>query len=265
MARSIDYLWRLIATGFSFALFGLGSILLWSLLFPLIAPLLGRGNEKKRRSRRLMREVFRIYVGVMECLGLFSFDRGDHLKLNRPGRVIVANHPSLLDVVLLISVVRNATCIVKPALQNNVFMRAPIRAVHYLYASVGPALPEQCARELREGSSLIIFPEGTRSTTEDNRPFQRGAANIALLSAAPLLPVYIRCSPPTLKKHEKWYRIPPSRVSYSLHVGEEIDPVPFAQADDRSLAARKLTRLLQTRFAEQALAHQDKNMKNGGV
>jgi len=252
MPARIDYAWRLLATGFSFALFGAGSVLLWVILFPLAHPFLGHGSTKKRRARRMMHEVFRFYVAVMRGLGLLTCEARGVAALNRPGRVVVSNHPSLLDVVLLISMVRNATCIVKPALYNNPVMRAPIRAMRYLYAADAEALVQRCVEELREGSTLIIFPEGTRTPAGLSRPFQRGAANIALAAGAPILPVYIHCSPPTLGKHEKWYHIPPSRVCYRFHCGAEIDPRRHGGNGERSHAARRLTRYLQDHFAEQA-------------
>ncbi|QSA99092.1 1-acyl-sn-glycerol-3-phosphate acyltransferase [Methylococcus sp. EFPC2] len=250
MSRRIDYFWRLVATGFSYALFGVGSALIWVILFPLISPFLGRGAERKRRARRLMHEVFRFYVAVMRGLGLLTYRVQNGEALNRPGRIVVANHPTLIDVVLLISMIRNATCIVKPALYNNPVMRFPIRAMDYLYAEDPEILLQRCVDDLHDGSTLIVFPQGTRTPAYEQRPFQRGAANIALHSGAPLLPVHIRCSPPTLGKHEKWYHIPPTRVCFDIHVGEEIDPLSYADGRERARAARALTRDMQARLSE---------------
>jgi 1-acyl-sn-glycerol-3-phosphate acyltransferase len=242
--------WRLAATAFSFGLFGLGSVL-WAVLFPAAVPFLGSGPSKKRRTRRLMHETFRFYIAVMRGLGLLTHEVHGGERLNRPGRLIVANHPSLLDVVFLIALIRDATCIVKPALFGNPFMRPPIRAARYIYATDPETLLERCAEELGEGSSLIIFPQGTRTRTSETRSFQRGAANIALKAGAGILPVYIHCFPPTLARGEKWYRIPPCRVRYRFYVGEEIDPAAYAETHDRPLASRRLTGDLQHYFAEQ--------------
>lgn len=250
-----DYVWRLIATGFSFALFGAGSIVLWVILFPLVHPFLGHGVIRKRRSRRIMHEVFRFYIAVIRRLGLLTYEISNGSALNRPGRIVISNHPSLLDIVFLISLIKNATCIVKPALLENPVMRAPIRAMGYLCAADPAVLVDRCAEELREGSTLIVFPEGTRTPAGQTGPFRRGAANIALQAGAPILPVYIRCFPPTLGKHEKWYQISPSRVCYRFHVGEDVDPVLIAGNGERSRAARRLTRYLQDYFVEQDRLH----------
>lgn len=250
----LDHAWRLCATAFSFALFGTGAIVLWAALFPLVAVFVGRGPARTRRARRLMHHVFQVFVFVMRRLGLMTYVVENGERLNRPGRLVVSNHPSLIDVVLLISMIRNATCIVKPALARNPFMRPPIRAMDYLYAEDPEALLARCTRELREGSSLIVFPEGTRTPPGESRPFQRGAANIALASGAPILPVYIRCRPAWLTKQLPWHYVPPMPAHYLFHVGEEIESARYT--DDRSIASRKLTRHLQEYFVEQARIHE---------
>jgi len=255
MAERFDYLWRLCATGFSFFVFGAAGIVLWVVLFPLIEPFLGRGADKKRRARYLMYWVFRAYVGMMRSLRILSYEVHGAERLNRPGRLIVANHPSLIDIVFLVSFVRNATCIVKPALARNPFMRPPIRAMDYIFADDGETLLERCAEELREGCSLIVFPEGTRTTPDQPMTFQRGAANIALKAGAKILPVYIHCRPTTLTKHEKWHQIPAQRVHFRFFVGDEIDAAAYANTAERSIASRNLTRHLHRYLQEQAAVH----------
>lgn len=253
MAERCNYAWRLCATGFSFFLFGAVGLLLWGLLFPCLAPLLG--PDRKRRAHRLMHEVFRFYVHLMQGLGIFEYEVHGGERLSLPGRLVVANHPSLLDVVFLVSFIRDATCIVKPALARNPFMRIPIRAAHYIYADDPESLLEQCAREMREGASLVVFPEGTRTTPGQPRRLQRGAANIALAAGVPIVPVYIDCWPTTLTKHEKWYQIPERKVRFRFFVGEEFDPTGFENGQPRALASRNLTRRLQEYFAAQDEMH----------
>ena len=150
----------------------------------------------------------------------------------------------------LIAQIRNATCIVKPALATNPFLRPPIQAMGYIYAQEPEGLLERCAAELREGGSLIVFPEGTRTTPGQPYKFQRGAAAIALQAGAEILPVHLSCSPTTLTKREKWYQIPPKKFTLSLRVGEDIPLDPLPDSAGRSLAARAITRQLEQYFSE---------------
>ncbi len=257
MLEKINYFWRLFGTGVSFFLFGAVGVLFWGMLFPLIEIFIGAGIQRKLRSRALMQRIFHIYMAFMRAIGILSYEIHGGERLNAPGKLIIANHPSLLDVVFLISQIRNATCIVKPALAANPFMRIPIRAMGYIYAEDPETLVEQCANELREGCSLIVFPEGTRTIPGRPIKFQRGAAAIALQSSARILPITIGCSPTTLTKREKWYEIPPRKFILSLHVGHDIEVGPIDENASRSLATRSITRQLEQYFIEQ-LAHHGK-------
>lgn len=255
MLKRINYLWRLFGTGLSFFMFGAGGVLAWGVLFPLLAPLLGRGVQKKRRARLLMHYVFKSYMWFMRVIGILRYTVQDAERLSSPGCVVIANHPCLLDIVFLISQIPNATCIVKPALIKNPFMRIPIRAMGYIYAEDPEDLLDHCEAELHEGSSLIIFPEGTRTTPGQPLKFQRGAAAIALQADAKILPITMRCHPTTLTKHEKWYQIPEKRFTLTLIVGDYIELTPIPENSCRTIAARRLTRQLEAYFIKQLTQH----------
>lgn len=253
MRERANYLWRLCGTALSFFLFGAVGVLFWGMFFPLASPFLGSG--KKRKSRDWMHRLFRVYMDLMRGMGILAYEVHGGERLNAPGRLVVANHPSLLDVVFLISQIRNATCIVKPGLAANPFLRIPIEAMGYIYAADPDALLDRCAEELREGGSLVVFPEGTRTTPGRPLKFQRGAAAIALRSKAKILPVRIGCTPTTLTKQEKWYQIPDKKFTLSLSVGEDIEPEPPGEGAARAIASRNLTRRLENYFIGQAAQH----------
>ena len=59
MLERINYLWRLFGTGISFFLFGAVGVFFWGMLFPLIEKFLGKGIQKKLRSRALMHWICR--------------------------------------------------------------------------------------------------------------------------------------------------------------------------------------------------------------
>ncbi len=250
MFERINYLWRLVGTGISFFLFGVVGVLFWGILFPLLDKFIMQNIPKKLRSRLLMSRIFQLYMEFMRIIGILTYEVQGGERLNALGRLIIANHPSLLDVVFLISQIRNVTCIVKPALAANPFMRIPIQAMGYIYADDPEAVVKQCAEELHEGCSLIIFPEGTRTTPGKPLKFLRGAATIALESKANILPVIICCSPTTLTKREKWYQIPHKKFTLSLTVGEDFELDAIDENASRSLATRNITRQLEKYFIE---------------
>lgn len=256
MLERINYYWRLFGTGLSFFMFGAGGVVIWGLLFPLFERFLGEGIDKKRRARLLMHGIFRSYMDFMYIIGILNYQVQGAERLKAPGRVVVANHPCLLDIVFLISQIPNATCIVKPALISNPFMRIPIRAMGYIYAEDPEVLIDRCEAELHEGGSLIVFPEGTRTTPGKAIKFQRGAAAIAFQAQAPILPITLSCWPTTLTKQEKWYQIPEKKFTLTMDVGDDRRFTPIFRDAERSLAARRLTRQLETYFKEQLANHE---------
>lgn len=256
MLDRCNYIWRLFGTGLSFFVFGFGGVLIWGVLFPLFERFLGEGVDKRRRARWLMHRIFQGYMDFMRVIGILNYRVSGGERLLQSGRVVVANHPCLLDIVFLISQIPNATCIVKPALVKNPFMRIPIRAMGYIYAENPAVLVDRCEEELREGGSLIIFPEGTRTTPGKPIKFQRGAAAIALQAQVPILPVTLDCSPTTLTKHEKWYQIPERRFTLTMVVGDHTLFNPICQNVSRSVAVRQLTRQLEAYFTEQLANHE---------
>ncbi len=132
MIRLVWKGWRVIATGLSFAFFGLGGLALLLVGLPLMLLLFPRAARRQRMARRMVRWLFWLFVRYMWITGVLRFRFINGERLTRPGLVIVANHPTLLDVVFLISAVPDATCIVRAGLASNPFTRAPVRLAGYV-------------------------------------------------------------------------------------------------------------------------------------
>jgi 1-acyl-sn-glycerol-3-phosphate acyltransferase len=108
---------------------------------------------------------------------------------------------------------------------------------------------EQAANVLRGGETLVMFPEGTRTTPGQAPVFHRGAAAIALRGARTITPVFISVAPTTLTKAEPWYHIPWRRVMVHLRVGDDIDPASFDNAP-MPIASRRLNQHLHHLFLQ---------------
>ncbi len=236
------YLWRLIATGCSFTLFGLGGLVLGYLVFPIISLFSPSKEIATRRCRHMVQRCFRAFVGFMAFFGILTWDAPGRELLSRPGQLIVANHPSLIDIVFLISMVPNATCIVKTDLYRNIFTRGPVSRANYIPNDSPEQLVEDCVAAIDSGASLVVFPEGTRSINGLPGHFKRGAAHVLLQAKCPLALATIEPKPPMLAKHEKWYEIPKRRSHYTIHI---IDPADGKIPGHETLppaSARDLTR-----------------------
>lgn len=248
---SPPFAWRWLATALSFALFGIGGLLLRLLAFPLLALLPGDALSQRRRARRLVSWTFQAFIQFMFRTGVLTYEIVGAERLGSPGQMVIANHPSLLDVVFLIAAMRDANCIVKQSLWNNPYMRGPIRAAQYISNDGSMEMFDVASEALRNGQSLIIFPEGTRTLPGQLPKLHRGAAAIALRGARLITPVAINVSPTTLTKAEPWYRIASRRVHFRLQVGENIDPQYFRDLGPAPLASRQLNQYLHQYFMKE--------------
>lgn len=239
--------WRIPATGFAFAALGLGGLALAVLLFPLLRAFAPDKRTARRRTQRAIRHTFQVYLFMLRGLGLIRLQvEGRERIMACRGKLVVCNHPTLLDTVLLMALVRNAQCVVKHQLWSNWFLGPVVRAAGYIRNNIeGEAFVAACREALDEGSNLIIFPEGTRSVPGQPLRLQRGFANIALLVPADLLVLRVRCQPITLVKGEPWWRVPERRANFRVTAGEVLPVAPFLACGSRAIGARRLTSHLQ--------------------
>lgn len=250
MAERLDLSWRVLATGLCFTCFGIGGLVLGLLVFPLISLLVRNPQRRRTVAKRVIHHAFRFFIGLMRRLGVLSYEVTGLARLRPSGQLILANHPTLVDVVFLVAFIERADCIVKGALARNPFTRGPVRAAGYVFNDSGSGLIDDCVSSVRAGNNLIIFPEGTRTVHDGPMRLHRGAARVALLGEVDIVPVRIRCSPATLSKGDKWYRVPARRAHFHIEVGETIPVAQFtAVGDHQALAARRLTAHLAHYFS----------------
>lgn len=247
-------LWRIAATGLCFAAFGIGAVVLGLTVSPLLRmSSLDRGTGL-RRVRLATSFAMRTAIYTMRGLGLLTFDIRHAERLRAGGQLVVANHPTLIDVVFLIGFIPGVDCIVKDSLWRNPFLRWPVACAGYLSNSgrpgaAGESLVAECAAALAAGRSLVIFPEGTRTVPGAVPELRRGAAQIALAAGVDLRPVTITCTPPTLFKNNPWYRVPERTPHWQLDVGEPIRIAGFQDgASTTARAARRLTQAIALHF-----------------
>ncbi|GJL82849.1 MAG: 1-acyl-sn-glycerol-3-phosphate acyltransferase [marine bacterium B5-7] len=247
-----DRIWRLIATALLYVVFGAGSIVLMALvMFPLSIILFFSPKLRVRCFRKSVQISFAMFLKAAEWLGVLSVQITNDAELRHPGQLIIANHPSLLDVVILISRLPNVDCVIKQQLSRNPFVSLQVWLADYIRNDSAEELVKECARRLESGRSLIIFPEGTRTRRGQRPVFLRGTARIILLSSAPLRPVLIHCNPHSLAKGDHWYRIPEKKINYRIVVEPCLNIDHCRQSrEPNSLRSRSLTGWLECWFVE---------------
>ena len=119
MFNRINYYWRLIATAISFSIFGLGGVLLSLTIFPVVNLLIWNQKRRKVVGQYIVHLSFRFFIGFMNRTGILDYEIIGREKLDGQPCLILANHPSLIDVVFLISFMKKVDCIVKQSLLRN--------------------------------------------------------------------------------------------------------------------------------------------------
>ena len=241
------YVWRIIAKVLSFVIFGAGSILISILALPILTLLFRRTARFNKAARKLISLTFRFFVGVMTLMGIVRCTIDDKKRIrNLKAGIIVANHPSLLDIVMLISYVPNADAIVNSYLTGKHILS---KIVHDLYIPTNISYEEAIRRSvssLQSGNVLIIFPEGTRSRPEGQNRYKKGAARIALASGCPIFPVYIGGNEKLgLRKHDPMFLFNHhDRYRYNLFMKDAISPRDYKDLPEPA-AARRITRKIR--------------------
>ena len=252
MIKRLSYLWRLFWTLVAFGVLGFGGFIFAVTLIPMATIFIRDQDARNRRALSIIRESFRIYVLMLRVLGVVKLSVIGGAKLdNCRGKLIVANHPTLLDIVLLVALLPDTKCVVKAQLFGSRLMSPIVRAAGYIRNDCEPeVLIEKCRETLAAGYNLVIFPEGTRSVPGKPLHFQRGFAHIATTTGANLQPILITCEPITLVKGEPYYKIPNMRPNFRIEVGDEIDTKQFLNrgAQSRARRARALVSYLEADY-----------------
>lgn len=252
MGAIVDRVWRFFGTGLSFAVFGVGGLVLAVIVFPAISIVSRDAKTRGLRARATVQRSFRAFLWMMHGLGVFDFEVDPRCReafTADGGLIIVANHPTLIDVVQLLAEVKYGNCIVKRALWRNPFLGLVVRATNYIPNDDSEQLLEDCVAALNCGETLVVFPEATRTVPGQPMQLRRGAARVALAAKTQMQMVHISCDPPTLTKAEHWFEIPPRRPCLQMKVGDRLDIGAFAaDGEEPSMASRRLTELMLCKF-----------------
>lgn len=250
----IERTWRLGVTGFAFVFTALGGLLFSFVVFP-VQRLWTRDPQRRRDlAQETVRRGFRVLVGLLRSAGVMRLETVALAELQERlgsprGALVLANHPTFIDIVVLLSLLPRATCVVKRALWTNPFYGGIVRATGYVSNADPEALVSDCARAVSAGQVLVIFPEGTRSTPGLPLKFRRGAAHVALQCSGDIHPIVLTCTPATLTKGSHWYDIPLERFCLKVEARPPLQTRALVSGpSEASLAARELTKRLENYF-----------------
>lgn len=174
-----------------------------------------------------------VRLGLLTTGISFRVTGRDHVPLDRAA-VFCSNHQSNIDPPILFEALHPRMHI----LYKHEIDQIPILARAFRMGGFIPidrrnrdaALRsiEAGARSIRSGNSFLIFPEGTRSRTDDLLPFKKGGFHMAILAQAPIVPVAIRGGRASMKRGS-WLIRP---VTLDIRVGPPVETKGMT-SDDR--------------------------------
>ena len=235
-------------TGLAFLGLWLGGFVLAVAVIPCATAFVRDPQQRGRVARAIIRRSFCLYIGTLRGLGVISLttNGGERLTETR-GVLVIANHPSLLDVVLIIALLPNARCVIKYQIWQSFLLGPLMRLAGYIPNGGDPdVLMQRCREALREGGNLVVFPEGTRTIPGEKLRFHRGFAHIATIAESDLQPIVISCDPPVLLKGQAWYEIPPRRPHFRVDVQPIVRTANFLSVQARPRAARAIVAELES-------------------
>ena len=191
----------------------LGSVLFWvflitssALLFP-VALALWALSAPFDPKKRILHQFTCFWASLYSWLNPAWRVRVEGRDKIRPGvaYVMVANHQSLLDILVLFRLFAHFKWVSKienfrvPFIGWNMSLNGYVKLKRGDRQSIGEMM-STCSRVLDDGSSIMMFPEGTRSPDGRLRAFKHGAFTLAQGGGCPILPIVVEGTADALPK-----------------------------------------------------------------
>jgi 1-acyl-sn-glycerol-3-phosphate acyltransferase len=168
----------------------------------------------------------------------FRVGGSEHLPLGRAA-VYCSNHQSHIDPPVLFHVLHPRMHILYKAeidripLLARAFRLGGFIPVDRRNKEAGMRAIDAAAASLRAGNSFLVFPEGTRSQSDEMLPFKKGAFIMAIKAQAPVVPVAIRGGRAAMQRGSHLIR----PVTLTIRVGEPVETVGLDVKDRDALIA----------------------------
>lgn len=171
--------------------FGLGAVFLAIFVFPFIRLFTLHKKDFGIIARAYVSHTFRVFLGNLARFRTSMLKVEDKQAFRDiHSKIIIANHPSLLDFVYIMSLVPNSTCIVRGGLTHTP-LRGVIKQAYITNTTDFDDVLVECKKLTDKGCNVIVFPEGTRSPRIGRNNYKKGAARIALYCGCDVQPMFI--------------------------------------------------------------------------
>ena len=176
-------------TIFSFCFFLVAALYLTVLGFVLLT-LGGKTAKHKETYHRILQRVAKFVIHHVPGT-TYSYVNDSHESFATPA-MIVSNHQSHLDLMGVMMMTPKLIILTKNWVWHNPFYGIIIRYADFFPMTDTEQMMDDLSLKIKEGYSVVIFPEGTRSATCRIQRFHRGAFYLAEKLNLDIIPVFIK-------------------------------------------------------------------------
>jgi 1-acyl-sn-glycerol-3-phosphate acyltransferase len=239
---------RAALTGLSFAVFWGAVLAVGWLWLPIVWLWPGDRVTKIRRLHRSARFGFRGFHALLRGFRLYRRTSPVRTLRAADGKpvVVIANHPTLLDVTSIVSWFPDVVAIARPGFASHPLLAPVVRACGFI--STGSRVLRDGEERLRMGFDVLVFPEGTRTPLHGPpNPFHRGAFELAARAGVPIVLLKLTCEPAALSKRLPIWKIADRTAVLTI---EPIATLAPPRAGDREHGSREMCRAIEQRYRE---------------
>ena len=181
----------------------------------------------------------------MMLLGLFKLDIKNLEDLKKiKNKVIVATHPSFIDIVILIGLIPRSTCFVKKELGQKLILKNIINSIFITNDVELEELKVQSKKMLDMGFNVIIFPSGIRHRKNEFPKIKKGASLVALNANKNVVPIRFFADGEFLFINKPFYDADSHLITFELEMMDEI-VIESLQEETEIAAKQRLTKMIE--------------------
>ena len=142
-------------------IFALGALKIGFVIFPIVS-LFKKGTKRRECFANIVQKAWQLFIIIMVKTNVIKINiKGDLSSIN--GKIVVASHPSFIDIILLIGSMPKSLCLAKKELLKNPIMRNIVKSLYIVNDIDIDLFVKNSIEALEDGYNIIIFPTGTRA------------------------------------------------------------------------------------------------------
>ena len=219
-------------------IFATGALIIGFIIIPL-SSLFYEDLKKRKFCADVVHKSWKFFTFLIQKLGTINLEiKGNFNDVQ--GKIIVASHPSLIDIVLLIGLIPNSLCIVKKELLKNPIMHNIVKSLYILNDVDFEEFQVETKTVLEQGFNIIIFPTGTRTLPNEEIRIHKGSAQIAINTEKNILPITIEFDYPFLIKNHFPLDAGTKKINYKITKKNDIKINDYKTAEITDIKLRKI-------------------------